>query len=96
MEDSWADRPGLTDNALTRTYRPLDDADKVAVLSLIDVSSCLMIHEKVAYPLSYRSASEWESMLTGLGATSIDSTYWGFTMFTVIAAPMIVIRATMG
>jgi SAM-dependent methyltransferase len=96
VEDSWADRPGLTDNALTRKYRALSDTDKIVALSLIDVSSCLMVEETVAYPLSYRSAVEWESMLTGLGATSIDSTYWGFTMFTVYGAPMHVIRATMG
>lgn len=95
VEDSWADRPGLTDNALTQQYRKLSDEDKVAALSLIDVSSCLMKEETVAYPMSYRSAAEWESMITALGATSIDSTYWGFTMFTVYGAPMLVTRATM-
>jgi SAM-dependent methyltransferase len=95
VEDSWANRAGLTDNALTQKYRELSDEDKVAALALIDVSSCLMKEETVAYPMSYRSAAEWESMLAGLGATSIDSTYWGFTMFTVYGAPMIVIRASM-
>ncbi|GAA1929584.1 hypothetical protein GCM10009716_41560 [Streptomyces sodiiphilus] len=96
VEDSWADRPGLTDNALTQQYRELSDEDKVAALSLIDVASCFMKEETVAYPMSYRSAAEWESMLTALGATSIDSTYWGFTMFTIYGAPMLVIRAVMG
>lgn len=96
VEDSWADRPGLTDNALTIEFRALDDADKVAALSLIDVSSCLMTYEKVAYPFSYRSTVEWAELLTGVGATSIDSTYWGFTMFTVYGAPMSVIRAVVG
>lgn len=95
VEDSWADRPGLTDNALTAKFRALDDTDKIAALSLIDVSSCLMIHEKVSYAFSYRSAAEWESILTDVGATSIETTYWGFTMFTVYGAPMCVIRATM-
>jgi ubiquinone/menaquinone biosynthesis C-methylase UbiE len=93
VEDSWADRPGLTDNALTIGFRALDDADKIAALSLIDVSSCLMTYEKVAYPFSYRSAADWEEMLTGVGATSMDTAYWGFTMFTVYGAPMTVIRA---
>jgi ubiquinone/menaquinone biosynthesis C-methylase UbiE len=79
IEDSWVDMPGLTDNALTMKFRALDDDDKIAALSLIDVSSCLMIYEKVAYPFSYRSAAEWENLLTGVGATSIDTTYWGFT-----------------
>ncbi|SCG62258.1 hypothetical protein [Micromonospora halophytica] len=54
-----------------------------------------MKEETVAYPMSYRSAAEWESMLTALGATSIASTYRGFTMFTVYGVPMLVIRATM-
>ena len=94
IEDSWLDVPGLADNALTMKFRTLSDADKVAALSLLDVSSCLMVPEKVAYPLSYRSAVEWESLLREAGATKVDIDYWGFALFTVYAAPMAVIRAT--
>ncbi|MBA0051206.1 class I SAM-dependent methyltransferase [Streptomyces sp. AJS327] len=95
VEDSWADTPGFTDNALTMRFRALDEADKIAALSLFDVSSCLMKYEKVAYPMSYRSADEWGELLSAAGAASIDTAYWGFSMFTVYAPPLAVIRATM-
>ncbi|WP_181787469.1 class I SAM-dependent methyltransferase [Streptomyces phytophilus] len=94
LEDSWADTPGFTDNSLTIKFRTLDEADKLAALSLFDVSGCLTKHETVAYPLSYRSAADWENLLTGVGASSIDTAYWGFSVFTVYAAPLAVIRAT--
>ncbi|WP_326798239.1 class I SAM-dependent methyltransferase [Streptomyces sp. NBC_01808] len=93
LEDSWADTPGFTDNSLTIKFRALDEADKLAALSLFDVSGCLTKHETVAYPLSYRSAADWENLLTGVGASSIDTAYWGFSVFTVYAAPLAVIRA---
>ncbi|MHA4816858.1 class I SAM-dependent methyltransferase [Streptomyces aculeolatus] len=95
LEDSWADTPGFTDNSLTIKFRTLDEADKLAALSLFDVSGCLTKHETVAYPLSYRSAADWENLLTGVGASSIDTAYWGFSVFTVYAAPLAVIRAKM-
>jgi len=94
IEDSFADAPALHNNALTTKFGRLTAKDKLAVLALLDASSCLMSAERIQFAFTYRSADDWMTALREAGCREAESTYWGYGAFTVYGAPMAIVRGT--
>jgi SAM-dependent methyltransferase len=95
VEDSFDDRqPPLADNAITKAFGRLDEKSRFAALALLDASSCLTTYEQMPFAFSFRSGTEWQDLLFEIGFRRARTEYWGFAMFSLYAAPMLVIRAS--
>jgi ubiquinone/menaquinone biosynthesis C-methylase UbiE len=95
VEDSFDDRqPPLADNAATRAFGHLGEESKYAALALLDASSCLTTYEQMPFAFSFRSGVEWEHLLFEIGFQHVRTEYWGFAMFSLYAAPMLIIKAS--
>jgi len=95
VEDSFSDGPALHNNALTTKFGRLSADDKLAVLALLDASSCLLSAERIPFAFTYRSVADWTAALREAGCREVESTYWGYGAFTVYSAPMAILRASM-
>lgn len=94
VEDSYdEDAAALADNVVTSAFGRLSAEDKLAALALLDASSCLTTPEQMPFAFSFRSAADWRRLLSDVGFPAPATEYWGFSMFSLYAAPMLIIRA---
>jgi hypothetical protein len=95
VEDSFAvDRQPLADNSLSSAFHLLPlDGMRLLCLALLDASSCLTTNETMPFYFTFRPIDDWIRAVTDAGFVEPDLQYWGFCMFSLYQAPLMILRA---
>jgi ubiquinone/menaquinone biosynthesis C-methylase UbiE len=94
VEDSYGPVPALAGNYLTAEFEALpSETDRLTALSMLDASSCFVVPEEMPFTFSFHSAETWVQIMKSAGFSEIIYRYWGFSMFSLYAAPMTLFTA---
>ena len=94
VEDSYGPAPALAGNNLTAGFEAMpSEADRLTALSMLDASSCFVVPEEMPFTFSFCPAGTWVQIMKNAGFGEVRYKYWGFSMFSLYAAPMTVFTA---